>query len=83
MLGSIRMKKIAFVLAAAGLMSLAACTKPTPAENNTAAIGDNLEAVADNIDEVADNTSNAVAADALENAADGLHNAADAVTSNM
>jgi hypothetical protein len=83
MLGSIRMKKIAFVLAAAGLMSLAACSKPTPAENNAEAVADNLDAAADNLAAVADNTTNAVAADALDNAADNLHAAADNVTSNM
>ena len=57
------MKKIALVLVAAGLMSLAACTKPTPAENNAEAVADNLDAAADNIDAIADNTSNEVAAD--------------------
>lgn len=77
------MKKIAFVLAAAGLMSLAACSKPTPAENNVEAVADTLDNAADNIEAIADNTSNAVAADAIDNAAEGLHNTADAVTSNM
>lgn len=77
------MKKFALVLAAAGLMSLAACTKPTPAENNAEAVADTLDNAADNIEAIADNTSNAVAADAIDNAAEGLHNTADAVTANQ
>lgn len=80
MLGSIRMKKFAFVLAAAGLMSVAACSKPeTPAENNADVVADNLQSAADNLDAVADNTSNAVAAGALANAADNLNATADNV----
>ena len=36
------MKKVVFVLAAAGLMSLAACSKQTPAENDTDATANAL-----------------------------------------
>ena len=82
MLGSNRMKKIAFVLAAAGLMSVAACTKSPEAaavENNADMVADNMEMTADNMDAIADNTSNAVAADVLENVADNMNAAADNV----
>ncbi|EZP48920.1 MULTISPECIES: hypothetical protein [Sphingomonas] len=76
------MKKIAFVLAAAGLMSVAACHKSPEAaavENNGDMLADNMEAQADNIDALADNTSNAAAAAALENVADNTNAAADNV----
>ena len=59
------MKKIAFVLAAAGLMSVAACTKSPEAaavENNADMLADNMEMQADNLEAVADNTSNSAAA---------------------
>jgi hypothetical protein len=73
-LGAARMKKLSFVLAAAGLMSLAACSKTeTPAENaadNAAAM---MENAADTLDAAADN-----AMDAAANAADAAANAADA-----
>jgi len=78
-LGAARMKKLSFVLAAAGLMSLAACNKPTPAENaaeNTAAALDNQ---ADTLDAAADQTANSATAAGYENAADSLHEAADNV----
>jgi len=69
MLGSIRMKKIAFVLAAAGLMSLAACNKPadTTAVNNEADMA------------VMDNSANAMDTMATENVAMPTENA----TTNM
>ncbi len=76
------MKKIAFVLAAAGLMSVAACNKSPEAaavENNADMLADNMEAQADNIDALADNTSNATAEAVLENKADNINSAADNV----
>jgi len=76
------MKKIAFVLAAAGLMSLAACNKPaetTATQNEADAMAANLDAGANAIDAVADNTSNATASDVMENAADNVHDIADDV----
>lgn len=80
MLGSNRMKKIAFVLAAAGLMSVAACNDKTPAADNVIAnaelVSDNLTATADNLVAVADNTTNGAAAAAIGNAADQLNAAA-------
>jgi hypothetical protein len=82
LLGSNRMKKIAFVLAAAGLMSVAACSKSPEAaavENNGDMLADNMEMQADNMDAMADNTSNAAAAATLENAADNMNAAADNV----
>src|SRR3546814_1933889 len=60
MLGSIRMKKIAFVVAAAGLMTLAACNSNPAAdavENNADVVADNLEMQADNMDAMADDRS--------------------------
>lgn len=73
------MKKIAFVLAAAGLMSLAACNKPaetTATQNEADAMAANLDAGANTIETVADNTSNAAAADVMSNAADNVHDIA-------
>ena len=48
------MKKVVFVLAAAGLMSLAACSKQTPAENATDATANALDNAADNAHGAAD-----------------------------
>ena len=63
------MKKIAFVLAAAGLMSLAACHKAadTTAVNNEAEVSamDNTAATLDNMSAA---TTNDAAAAALDNA---------------
>ena len=76
------MKKIAFILAAAGLMSLAACNKSPEAaavENNADMIADNYEATADNLSAMADNTSNATAEAVLDNSADHLNAVADNV----
>ena len=73
------MKKFAFVLAAAGLMSVAACHKSPEQEaviNNGDVIADSLENQADNMSSVADNTSNATAAAMMSNAADNLNDAA-------
>jgi hypothetical protein len=81
-LGANRMKKIAFVLAAAGLMSVAACNKSPEAaavENNAELVADNMEMTADNMEVLADNSTNAAAADVLENVADNMNAAADNV----
>jgi hypothetical protein len=92
MLGSNRMKKIAFVLAAAGLMSVAACTKSPEAaavENNAEMVADNLEMGADNLEAAASNTADAITenagnvADNLNAAADNVREAADAKVDNM
>ena len=73
-LGAARMKKLSFVLAAAGLMSLAACSKTeTPAENATDNAVEALENAADALDASADN-----ALDAASNAVDAAANAVDA-----
>ncbi|MGN6375808.1 MAG: hypothetical protein ACTHMG_09665 [Sphingomonas sp.] len=80
-----KMKKIAFIVAAAGLMTLAACNKSPEAsavENNADAVASNMETQADNLDAMADNTSNGAAADQLENAADNMNAAADNVRDN-
>jgi len=76
------MKKVVFVLAAAGLMSLAACSKQTPAENATDATANALDNAGENLEDMAENTSNDQAAAALDNAADNAHSAADAVAAN-
>lgn len=60
------MKKVVFVLAAAGLMSLAACSKQTPAENATDATANALDNAGENLEDMADNTSNDAAAASLE-----------------
>jgi hypothetical protein len=74
------MKKIAFVLGAAGLMSLAACNTKTdtPALNNADAVADNLSAQADNLASEADDLTNN-ASDAVSNASASLDNAADSI----
>ena len=66
------MKKLSFVLAAAGLMTLAACGETTPAVN----VADNAEAMMENTEEVMDNiTENTM--DAMENVADNATEAAE------
>src|SRR6187551_1206853 len=80
--GAVRMKKVVFVLAAAGLMSLAACSKQTPAENATDATANALDNAGENLEDMAENTSNDTASAALDNAADNAHDAADAVEAN-
>ena len=70
-------KKIAFVLAAASLMSVAACNR-TPTEAAADNASDNLEMQADNLEAMADNTTGAEAA-SLTNASEALENKADAV----
>ncbi|PXA83856.1 hypothetical protein DMC47_42140, partial [Nostoc sp. 3335mG] len=66
------MKKIAIVLATAGLMSLAACGHNTNQADAVANAGDNAAASLDNqgdmLSAAADNSSNAVAANELDNA---------------
>jgi hypothetical protein len=77
------MKKFTLVLAATGLLALAACNK-TPEAQNVIDAGDNaaaaLENTADNLEAVADNSMGAVA-NATDNAAATVSNAADAVKS--
>ena len=75
------MKKILFVAATAGLMSLAACnggTTNTTAEN----VADSHEANAAAYEAAADNTTNAAAEATLENAANVEENKADAAAAN-
>ncbi len=76
-LGAARMKKLSFVLAAAGLMSLAACNKPTAVENAAENASEAMENVADSLENAADATTNEAAEAILENAADNAHAAAD------
>lgn len=76
------MKKLTFVLAAAGLMTLAACNQSPTAEAveaNGEMAADNLEAAADNLDAMADNATTATGEMALENQADNLNAVADNV----
>ena len=67
------MKKVVFVLAAAGLMSLAACSKQTPAENAADATANAYDNVGENLEDVSEN---------IAAAADNAHDAADAVEAN-
>lgn len=76
------MKKAVFVLAAAGLMSLAACSKQTPAENANDATANALDNAGENLEDMASNTSNDSASASLSNAADNMHDAADNVEAN-
>jgi hypothetical protein len=76
------MKKVVFVLAAAGLMSLAACSKQTPAENSADATANALDNAGENLEDMAANSGDASNAAALDNAADNMHAAADAVEAN-
>ena len=72
------MKKLSFVLAAAGLMSLAACHKAadTTAVNNEAEVS-TLDNTAAGLDNMAAATTNDVAANALENASASVSAASD------
>lgn len=77
------MKKIALVLVAAGLVSLAACGKNPEAatiENNAEMSADGIDNSASTMDQIADNSSNAVAADLLSNTADATEAKADNAT---
>jgi hypothetical protein len=82
MLGSIIMKKIAFVLAAASLMSVAACNR-SPQEAAADNVSDNLEVQADNLQAAADNAATPAEAAALTNASENVENQADAVENNV
>ncbi|MBP6030072.1 MAG: hypothetical protein KA533_01440 [Sphingobium sp.] len=66
------MKKIAVVIASAGLLALAACgSKPEEATNNAANVVDNAANAVENAAEnVADNAANAT--NATENAANAM-----------
>lgn len=76
------MKKIAFVLAAASLMSVAACSR-SPQEAAADNVSDNLEMQADNLEAAADNATTENGAMALENASEGLEDKADAVENSV
>ena len=75
------MKKLSFVLAAAGLMTLAACQSPEA--DNVEDAGENaaemIENQGDALEEMADNATTEAGEDALENAADNAYNQADNV----
>ena len=87
-----RMKKFTLVLAATGLLALAACNKTPEAQNvidagdnamsEIANTADNLEATADNavaaVDNAADNATAAVE-NATDNAVAAVENSTDAV----
>ncbi|MBB5728513.1 hypothetical protein FHS99_000983 [Sphingomonas prati] len=77
-LGAAHMKKLSFVVAA-GLMSLAACTNNTPAENAAENVAESMDNAADNLEDAADNATNESTEAALENAADNMSAAADNV----
>ena len=82
LLGSNCMKKIALVLVAAGLVSLAACNKNPEAaaiENNADMMADSIDNNASMMDQMADNSTNAMASDMMENKADAMHDTADNV----
>lgn len=73
------MKKIAFVLAAAGLVSVAACHKSPEQEaviNNGDMLSDNMIMQANSMGAAADNMSNSAASAMMSNAADNLTDAA-------
>ncbi len=72
------MKKFAVILAAAGLVSVAACNR-TPTEAAADNVSDNLEAQADNLAAQADNVTDANQAAALTNASENAEDQADAV----
>lgn len=76
------MKKFALVLAAASLVSLAACKQSPAAEaitNNADVIADGLDNDSATLEAVADNTSNTAASEQIERGADNLNDAADNV----
>lgn len=87
------MKKLVLVAAAAGLMSVAACTKTPEQEavlNNAEVVADNLEMTADNLEAVSNTTLDPTAKDGAEAAAENLEatasnvrDAADAKADNM
>lgn len=76
------MKKILIVAAAAGLMSVAACSKSpeaTAVENNYDVAADNMDAVADNVSDMSNTTANPFAKDNAEAMSENMHDAADNV----
>jgi hypothetical protein len=76
------MKKIVLVAAAAGLLSVSACSKSPEAaavENNAEMMQDALDNAADNLEAMADESANAAAAESMENQADTLEQASDNV----
>jgi hypothetical protein len=72
------MKKIALLLAAAGLVSVAACNR-TPTEQAADNVSDNLEVQADNLEVLSETANSSGEAAALENASENVENQADAV----
>lgn len=80
--GSMHVKKIAFVLAAASLMSVAACNR-TPQEQAADNLSDNLEMRADNLEAMADNASTNAEAAALTNASENAEDQADRVENSV
>jgi hypothetical protein len=75
MLGSIPMKKILLVAAAAGLMSVAACSKSPEA----ASVENNTDMMADNMDAMSNTTANPFSEDNAEAVAENINSAADNV----
>jgi hypothetical protein len=76
------MKKFAVILAAASLVSVAACNR-TPTEAAADNVSDNLEMQADNLEAMADNATTENGAAMLENASEATENRADAVENNV
>jgi hypothetical protein len=72
------MKKIALLLAAAGLVSVAACNR-TPTEQAADNVSDNLEVQADNLEVLSETANSSGEAAALENASENVENQADAI----
>jgi len=78
------MKKLSLVLAAVGLLAVAAC-KPstqTPAENATDNAVETLDNMGDSLENAADSTSNETVAATLDNAADVARGTADNIAAN-
>ena len=74
------MKKIAITLAAAGLVSLAACSKPAPTTENAAnAMEANLTDQAAAMDNEADAATNAAAANAMNSVGATYDNKVDSI----
>ena len=74
------MNKIAFALAAAGLLSLAACNKPAPTTENAAnAMEANLTDQAAAMDNEANADANAAAANAMNSATATYNNSVDSI----
>lgn len=75
------MKKFAFAVAAASLMSLAACDTQTGGDNQTATenLADNMSMESENLSDAADNATTDTQEDALDNASDNMAAAAENV----